>query len=281
MNALSPALLQIVQIYHQENRPIGVVEQISCSGKWLSVFGSENQVGMAFNFSGEHAVYGNIDPLPLTKLQCFIGKNPVDLARHLENKSDILSLSLYLAVLNCLSNPLNNDYRLNKLGFVDSKCSVFDFVREEDFVTVIGAGGVIRQLGQRRNIIHVSGMRPQSSLISLVIGKEIAQYPENIVFHPVEDNADLLACSDIVFITGCALVNQTFFELMPLIKKARIVCLFGPSAMILPDYLASLGVDYVHTVRIVDRDIFLTNQTQRSKNNVESGVEYHLIKLKK
>ncbi|MBC3889196.1 hypothetical protein GH810_12815 [Acetobacterium paludosum] len=254
MNRLDKAYEKILQLYEAEGLSPGCLEGITFSGKWTSVFGGLGQNGMAFNFTGEHSVYGAIDPAPLVELQCFVGKPLINLAEYLSQKEDILHRSVYLAVLNALSAPLNRRERLITRGFSFVNKEQFEFVKEDDFVTVIGAGGVIGNLQKRCKEVHVLDMRNKNTLENLYVGKEICRGPGRLKFHNPEESAALLSQSDIVFMTGCTLVNQTIFDLLPMIKKARVIGVFGPSAMILADFLSDLGVNYIQTVCITDSE---------------------------
>lgn len=257
MNKLSNAYLRIMQLYKDEGLTPERLIGISFSGKWITVFATKGLSGMAFNFTGEHGVYGEVDPAPLTKLQRFIGKSLTCLAEYIAEKEGILYRSLYLAVLNALSYPFNRSEQLKNRGFSFISSKKFNFVKENDFVTVIGAGGVVNQLRERCREVHVSDMRPKSVLESLYISKVICKGPARITFHSEKENEELLSQSDVVFMTGCTLVNQTVFDLIPMIKKARVIGLFGPSAMLLPDFLFELGVNYIMTSHITNQKLMM------------------------
>jgi uncharacterized protein (DUF4213/DUF364 family) len=254
MKRLEDAYKKIVKLYQDEGLNAGYLEGISFSGKWTTVFGSLGQSGMAFNFTGEHSVYGAVDPAPLLELQWLVGKPLTYLAEYLWDQDDILHRSLYLAVLNALSVPLNRRERLIGRGFsFVSKEDQFDFVKKDDFVTVVGAGGVIGNLREQCEMVHVLDMRPKNALVNIFVGEEINRGPAGLSFHAPPKSAALLAQSDIVFMTGCTLVNETIFDLLPMIKKARVIGVFGPSAMLVADFLGDLGINYIQTVTIADQ----------------------------
>ncbi len=250
MKRLEDVCEKIHKLYQDEGLKAGCLEGISFSGKWTTVFGSTGQNGMAFNFTGEHSVYGAVDPAPLLELQWLVGKPLTNLTGYLSGREDILYRSLFLAALNALSVPLNQQQRLLRRGvsFVDA----FDFVKNDDFVTVVGAGGVVGNLQKHCDTVHVLDMRPKRVLESVFVGKEISRGPAGLSFHDPSERAGLLAQADIVFMTGCTLVNETIFELLPMIKKARVIGVFGPSAMLAADVLGELGVNYIQTVKIND-----------------------------
>ncbi|MDD3307045.1 MAG: DUF364 domain-containing protein [Acetobacterium sp.] len=253
MKRLDGGYEKILKLYQDEGLNVGRLEGISFGGKWTTVFGGLNQSGMAFNFTGEHSVYGEVDPAPLIKLQWLVGKPLTYLAEYLSDQEDILYRSLYLAVLNALSVPINRWERLISRGFsFVSKEDQFDFVKKDDFVTVIGAGGVVANLSKQCKMVHVLDMRPKNALENIFVGEEISRGPAGLSFHAPSESSALLAQSDIVFMTGCTLINGTIFDLLPMIKKARVIGVFGPSAMLAADFLADLGINYIQTVKIAD-----------------------------
>ena len=281
MKRLDHAYKKIVTLYQDEGLNVGDLEGISFSGKWTTVFGGLGQSGMAFNFTGEHSVYGMVDPAPLLELQWLVGKPLTDLAEYLSDRDDMLHRSLYLAVLNALSAPLNRRKRLVSRGFsFVSKEDQFDFVKDDDFVTVVGAGGVLGNLRKQCDMVHVLDMRPKNALENIFVGAEISWGPTGLSFHAPPESAALLAQSDVVFLTGCTLVNETIFDLLPMIKKARVIGVFGPSAMLAADFLGDLGINYIQTVTISDPGSLKSWLIEGSGSKMpENSMDHYMIKI--
>lgn len=281
MKRLDDAYKKILKLYQEEGLIAGCLEGISFSGKWTTVFGSLGQSGMAFNFTGEHSVYGAVDPAPLLELQWLVGKPLTYLAEYLSDRDDILHRSLFLAVLNALSVPLNRRERLVSRGFsFVSKEDQFDFVKADDFVTVIGAGGVLGNLSKQCETVHVLDMRPKNTLENIFVGKEISRGPTGLSFHAPPESAALLAQSDVVFMTGCTLVNETIFDLLTMIKKARVIGVFGPSAMLAADFLGDLGINYIQTVTIADPASLKSWMIEGSGSKMpENSMDHFMIKI--
>ncbi len=96
-------------------------------------------------------------------------------------------------------------------------------------------------------------MRPRATLQSLLLNAHGERYgPGQVRFHGVEDTADLVARADVVGITGCALENDSLFDIVRLPRKAREFVIFGPSAQVPMELLAALGATRIVTSRIVD-----------------------------
>ena len=96
-------------------------------------------------------------------------------------------------------------------------------------------------------------MRPRATLQSLLLNAHGERYgPGQVRFHGVEDTTDLVARADVVGITGCALENDSLFDIARLPRKAREFVIFGPSAQVPMELLAALGATRIVTSRIVD-----------------------------
>jgi uncharacterized protein (DUF4213/DUF364 family) len=95
-------------------------------------------------------------------------------------------------------------------------------------------------------------MRPVETFTSLVIGEDIHYGPAGISLHTEKDNKELLAGADVVFITGSTLANGTFEEVVRDSEDARIRCLYGSTAQLIPDLLFDYGINLVMSVQITD-----------------------------
>jgi uncharacterized protein (DUF4213/DUF364 family) len=126
------------------------------------------------------------------------------------------------------------------------------FLRKEDVVTVVGYGGIVKNIVGKCRELHVLDMRPLVSLQTLSIGETVTRGPAGITFHTAEARESVIPASDVLLLTGCTLVNGTFHELRNLAEKARVVGMFGPSAQLSPAYLTSRNVNYISSCRVRD-----------------------------
>lgn len=251
-SSLKDALARIEELYRKEGLSPGRLEQIGYVSRWTLVLASDGQAGMAFNFTGEHAVYGLPDPGELVRMRGLVGKDLFSIAEELLEREGLLTRSLCLAVLNALSRPLSDARRLAARGIASGVPYDYSFVNSGDKVVVIGYGGVAEDLRQRAGTVHISDMRPRGMLETLSIGEQVVYGPPGLVFHGAEENEELLRDADVVLMTGCTLVNDTFRELVRYAKKARVVGMFGPSAQLLPEFLFDRGISYITTSRVLD-----------------------------
>lgn len=250
---LQEAYVLIREMYRSKGMVPGKVKKIGYRNKWNYVLAGENQSGIAFNFTGDHAVYGEVEDLEqFINLRPYIGTNLWELVEFLLGQPGLQMRSLCLAALNALSDPLTNPDSLQERGIIASEEEDYDFVSKEDIVTVIGYGGIVSQVYGRCQELHVNDMRPKRALQTLAIGEKIEYGPEKIIFHPAEENAEVLGKSNVVLMSGCTIVNGTFQELIAYAKQARIIGMYGPSAQIIPDFLLGKGLNYISSRRIVN-----------------------------
>lgn len=254
---LERAFFKIREIYKEEGIEPGILQKIGIKPQWNVIIGSNGQSGLALNFTGEHSVYeyaGDMDQFK--DFQKNIGTNLFDFAESLLYSDDMQQRSLCLAAMNALCNPLTSMDRLKRKGFKVSGEEMDDFVKPTDKVTIIGHGGIVRAFFGKCKELHVSDMRPVSTFQTLVIGDRIEYGPQNIYLHTADENEQIVSQSDIVIITACTLVNNTFGEIVNYAKKARVIGLYGPSAQITPEVLFETGINFIRSFRVADSERF-------------------------
>lgn len=248
---LGMAYSQILQEYEKRNMKTGSLRKIIYRNKWNIVITDEQQTGMAFNFTADHAVYGPVDDMEqFINLQPYIGRRMNDFIEHLLSKSDIQMRSLCLAALNALSRPLIGDTTQTGTFAVALIPESLDFILADDVVTVVGYGGPVARIIGKCRELHVMDIRPKHRLYNLTVGETIEYGPEGIIFHPAKENENILAGSDIVLLTGSTLVNGTYQELISYSRKARVIGMFGPSAGMIPAFLLNRGINYISSSKV-------------------------------
>ncbi len=278
IDSLYRAYEPIRSLYVKQNLSPGTLTHIGCTSGWVTVDATNGQSGMAFNFSGEHAVHGIPEPRMLLSLQPFVGKDLFALSEHLLRQDHIMLRAACLAALNALSCPLTERNAMIERGVPLGTEEDYSFIRPGDTVTVVGYGRVIGHLQSRCIPYHVLDMRPLDSLGYWSIGQEVKRGPEDVTFHATEETEQVLSQSDVLFMTGCTLVNGTLDSLLPHAKNARVVSLFGPSAGILPEYLLSLGINYILSNRCVDeRGIFSELSQVTGRHSLSDTVENYIV----
>lgn len=267
-------------------RHVPVIERVSFGGKWVLVELDDGRAGRAFSFGGEHAVYGQVDfehvrgmrVLAGMAVDAAIGKlldeaDALDAASACagemtdvsESADDYASRtrshaaaagfnrSVALAVANALSCNVNAASGLRERGFELSEERDYSFLRPDDAVVLIGAGMLMREARDACARVDVVDMRAPSVLYSASFDAEGERLgPTNVRFHGPEDTRDLVERADVVGVTGCALANESLFEIAEMARGVREFVVFGPSAQLPMELFEQLGVTRVATSRVVD-----------------------------
>ena len=262
-DTIKGTLERLKALYEQENLDPGTVSKIGVKPRWNVIIGTNGQCGIAINFTGKHAVYGEVAGAEAIKLRPLVGKSLFDIAEKNISSVAIQERSAGIAAMSALSQPLLSPISLKKRGFYiqdwtdfqgdkDSKGSIADFVRADDIVAIVGYGGIIRKVIGKCKEIHVTEMRPRENFRTVIIAENVDYGPQKVVIHSEEENEEVLGNADVVMITGSSLVNNTFDELMDYTTNARLVGMYGPSASLIPDVLFERGVDFISSYQIID-----------------------------
>lgn len=273
---------QIKDIYIKDNREFPKVERLIHMNKWNIVFTDNDQIGMAFNFTGEHNIYNeDINLKRIKTLNKFVDKDIRLLIEDLLNNPDIQSRSFLVASLNALSQSIMDDkYMVNK-DFKLLENREFDFLNKEDTVTLVGYGGVVDKIRGKCKKFNVVDKRIDTLLKPLIIEKDIRYEPKDINFYKDIDEDNILDSTDILIITGSTLVNGTYQDIIKKAKHARIIGIFGPSGQILPEVLFNQGFNYITSNKIINTDKYLMDILNPMNSNIkfsDYSKSYSIIK---
>ena len=243
----------IRKVYTDESIKPGLLKSVGIKQQWSMVVGTNKDAGMALNFTGFHAIYGedNLSDL-INKTHKMIGKSLFDFAEAFLDSDVIQERSLCLCCLNALSQPLMNTDRLKKNKISYSLNDQLEFIKPTDVVTIIGWGGMVSRFLGKCKEVHVTDLRPRETFETIIIGDKIEKGPKDVFFHSAEENREVISNSDVVFITGSTLVNDTFDELISYSKKCSIVGIYGPSAQLIPEFFFSNGINLTWLMKIKD-----------------------------
>ncbi len=247
--------------------------EIGFGNKWTVASLDDGRSGRAFNFTGEHAIYGPMDLAILDELTSYAGQPVSSLAAWVfeeskEFSTSILRQSVGLSVINALASWINAPEALSDRGYSIKPFTDRSFIRPEDRVVVVGAGMVIKEAAAICGHVDIIDMRPLCSLQTLRIGKTVERGPSGMVFHGIEDTDALFNQADVICITGSSLVNETFFELAKLPHHAHEFVLFGPSAQAPVSLLGTWGVTRIITSRVSDGKRLLESMLSGSDKKV-------------
>ncbi len=269
-----------------ESGHVPVIERVSFGGKWVLVELDDGRAGRAFSFGGEHAVYGQVDFEHVRGMRVLAGMAVDAAIGKLLDEADALDAafacageatdvsenadgyasrtrshaaaagfnrSVALAAANALSCNVNAACGLRERGFELSEERDYSFLRPDDAVVLIGAGMLMREARETCASVDVIDMRAPSVLYSASFDAEGDRLgPANVRFHGPEDTRDLVERADVVGVTGCALANESLFEVADMIGGAREFVVFGPSAQLPMELFERLGVTRVATSRVTD-----------------------------
>ena len=242
-----------IKVLNAEYETLGiepVIKKFGLNPGWNAVIGSEGCCGVAMSFRNNNPNYHDketfFDPAELTP---FIGTPLFSLVRRYHHDAILKRRSIVSASLNALSQPFVNDAELRRRGY---DTIIREPVRQDDIVAIVGYGGLVREYAGRCKELHVTDMRPAEAFKTTIIGEEIEYGPIQVEVHSEKENEEVISGADVVFITGSTLPNGTFDEVIRYAEDARIRCLYGSSAQLLPQALFDSGVNLIMSVAITD-----------------------------
>jgi uncharacterized protein (DUF4213/DUF364 family) len=242
--------------YRENGLEPGVVRLIGLRQAWNTISGTGSQCGVAINFTGHHAVYGDeATRISIDEVRSCVGRSLMDVAREYAPAQGIQRRSLALAAMNALSQPFTKEDSLLAAGY-RTGLDMDSLLRKDDVVAVIGYGGMVPRLAGKCRELHVSDMRPLETFRTTVVGSAVEHGPRGIRVHGADENEQMLAGADVAFITASTLVNDTFREVVGYCGGCRAIGVYGPSGMLLPEALFREGVDFIQSIRISDQQRF-------------------------
>jgi len=255
---LNKTLQQLQLLYKKYSLEPGFFAKAGLKQGWNVVIGTRGQCGMAMSFAGREDVFGK-QQLDLKRLQAFVGKDLFSVAESYLESESWHERSIGVAAMVALSQPLITPESAFERGFEISATDT-DFagcLRSDDIAAAVGFGGGIKRLLGKCRELHVTDMRPREDFQTVLVSDSgIGFVPTELIVHPKTENRDVLGRATAVAITGSALVNGTFDELLGYVKNARLVTVYGGSAGMIPDVFFASGVHMVHSSRISDPEAF-------------------------
>lgn len=173
-------------------------------------------------------------------------------------KESCLVLSLKSAALNAISSSLvsTGSYKI-----IDN-CDPIQLVDLNPGKTIVVVGAFKSYIRK----ISESGCR----LLVLEINENALPEEYKQCYVPAGEYRSVIPASDVVIITGQALVNRTIDELLSVVTSGTRVIITGPSCGILPDILFENKVSIIGSMKITDPGILF-------EVVAEGGTGYHLF----
>lgn len=193
---------------------------------------------------------GNLDGSPVSEI----------LKYTLDN--NILKSAIGVATLNALSQLFIESEDGREYEIIKEKDG-FDLleIQPEETVTLIGAfGPYIRRLKRMGNPLYIVERNSQA-----------LRTDEMKYFKPESEIPSALEKSNVVIITGTAIVNHTIDPILSSFTNGKRTAIIGPTASMIPDAFFKKGVQVMAGVRILNPDGMI-------KILKQGGSTYHLLK---
>jgi uncharacterized protein (DUF4213/DUF364 family) len=252
---VTESLERVEKLYQQENLKPEILTLFALKPSWNVVFGTKDQCGLAMNFQ-ETTDGLEINPL---ELKALVGRSLLDVAHALLKMKGLKAHSLAVAALSALSRPLIQPAMLEKRGFTIPETDISAQIRPDDIVAMVGYAGIVQRVVGKCKEFHVTEMRRQKILQTLLIGEDIHYHTDGVTLHTEKENKEVLSRANVVFITASTLANGTIDELLGYTANARTVMIYGPSGSVIPDVLLERGADFVGGMNIFDTALFRQN----------------------
>lgn len=176
--------------------------------------------------------------------------------------TNVLKSAIGVAAINALSQLVIERENATEYEVVKGRDG-FDLleIKPDDTVSLIGAfGPYIQRLKTMGNPFFIIEKNPQTLR------------PDEIkYFKPETGMASSLEKSDVVIITGTAIVNHTIDHILPYINDKQRTAIIGPTASMIPDAFFKKGVDMMAGVQILNPDLMI-------KILKQGGSAYHLLR---
>ena len=236
------------------------LEKIILNSGFTGVLLDDGAMGLAMNIRSGGALK---DPALERFLTATPGRDALEVAFDLEersanpqkgDKSALLLRSILVSLLNALSSPLMNEEYLGALGYTlttDNDKHASQQVREGETVTIVGYGGMVRNVAKIAGKTYVTELEPEL-FKSTVISKEGVDFgPHCAQVVSASIAGQCFRDSDTVFVTGCTLVSDTMEEILEQCRGRRII-VYGYTAGLFPEPLFRRGVNIISTGKVTD-----------------------------
>ena len=255
---LELTLEKLQKLYDESEVRPGRLVRLGIKPWWNTVLGSNDECGVAANFTGIHA--GRTEN---QKYLGLIGKPLFEIADWGIHATDLMERSVGIAALSALSQPYLGSSSVRDRGFLaqgwmsgdkllHNYPTVSRLVNRKDIVAVVGYGNEVRHFRGRCRELHVTDIRPRETFETVIIDTTVTHGPRDIHVHSVIENEQVLKIADVVIITASILVNNTFEDLLNFTGNARLVGLYGPGASLIPDEFFDRDIDFITSFHMTD-----------------------------
>ena len=238
--------------YHEE---MPCISEFVMGYRWLMAADKKDHISLALRVGEEK---------PAKKQEQVLKElidRPVDEAlEEIIDENDPEKRTIATALSNLMSKPFNTKERLADRGISRTEGLKFPYDVTGKKVGIIGYGLYNNFFLGKCAEFHAFDFRKEKDLLSIRVGKEETVYPTNIHWHLGEnalEHIDVLEDLDIVIMTGCTIVNDSYRGILNACKDAEIRGIYGPSSELDPEYLFDLGYNYIFSGSVRDKEEYL------------------------
>lgn len=239
---------------YQEEMP--VLQEFIMGYRWLTAADTKGRLSQALRVGREkpQEQYERV-------LRSLIGKTAENCLEQLFAWGDPEFRTIAVSLLNLLGKPFNTTERLADRGIQRSEGLRFAYDVQGKKAGVIGYGLFNDFFFGKCAEFHAFDFRgPKGILSARIQERETKIYPEGICWHlgaSALEFPEALGELDIVVMTGCTIVNDTYRDILKACKKAQIRGTYGPSCELCPEYLFDLGYNYIFSASVNNKEDYL------------------------
>jgi uncharacterized protein len=260
-NILELTLERLQKLYEESLIRPGRLMRLAIKPGWITVLGSENECGMASNFTGIRASLW--DRAENIRFLSLIGKPLFEIADWGIHSMNFQERSIGIAAMSALSQQYLRSSSLRNRGFLTQSWvpgdklvrqypTISRLVTKKDIVAVVGYFNEVRNLRNRCRELHVIDMRPKETFRTVIIDSGVTLGPKDIIVHSENECEKVLGIADVVIISASTLVNNTFDDIMKYSIKSHLMGIYGPGGSLIPDGFFDRGVDFISSFIIAD-----------------------------
>lgn len=242
-------------LYEKYNEEMPCISEFVMGYRWLMAADKKDHISLALRVGEEKPAKEQE-----RDLKNLIDRPVDEVLEEIIDENDPEKRTIATALSNLMSKPFNTKERLADRGISRTEGLKFPYDVTGKKVGIIGYGLYNNFFLGKCAEFHAFDFRKEKDLLSIRVGKEETVYPTNIHWHLGEnalEHMDVLEDLDIVIMTGCTIVNDSYRGILNACKNAKIRGIYGPSSELDPEYLFDLGYNYIFSRSVRDKEEYL------------------------
>ena len=255
MEDLREVLKRNRALYENYHEKMPYLSEFVMGYRWLMAADQDDQISLALRVGEEKPAKEQA-----AILKKFLDRPADEVLEEIIDENDPEKRTMAVALSNLMSKPFNTTKRLADRGILRTEGQKFLYDVAGKKVGIIGYGLYNNFFLGKCAEFHAFDFRREKDLLSIRVGKEETFYPQNIHWHLGEnalEHIDVLESLDIVIMTGCTIVNDTYRGILNACRNAEIRGIYGPSSELSPDYLFDRGYNYIFSGSVRNKEEYL------------------------